>query len=51
MSDYLEPVRQEPTEPVVEHKRELQQPPLVDVPEVESQNMQENEALRRSKRF
>jgi hypothetical protein len=51
MSDDPELVHREPTEPVVEHKRELQQPPLVDVPEVESQNMQENEALRRSKRF
>jgi hypothetical protein len=27
-----EPVRQEPTEPVVEHERELHQPPLIDVP-------------------
>ena len=33
-----EPVRQEPTEPVVEHEREVQQPLL------------ENETLRRSKR-
>jgi hypothetical protein len=42
-----EPVRQEP---IVEHKRELQQPPLIDVPEVEVHNEPENEALRRSKR-
>jgi hypothetical protein len=46
----LEPVRQEPTEPFVEHERELQQPPLIDVLEVEVQNEPENEALRRSKR-
>jgi hypothetical protein len=45
-----EPVRQEPTEPFVEHERELQQPPLIDVPEVEVHNELENEALRRSKR-
>jgi hypothetical protein len=45
-----EPVHQEPTEPFVEHERELQQPPLIDVPEVEVQNEPENEALRRSKR-
>jgi hypothetical protein len=45
-----EPVRQEPTGPFVEHERELQQPPLIDVPEVEVHNEPENEALRRSKR-
>jgi hypothetical protein len=49
MCEDLEPVRQEPTEPVIEHERELQQPPLIDVPEVEAQN--KNEALRRSKRI
>jgi hypothetical protein len=49
MGEDPEPVRQEPTEPVVEHKKELQQPPLEDVPEVEAQNVPENEALRRSK--
>jgi len=42
MGEDLEPVRQDPTEPVVEHEREVQQPPLEDVPE--------NEGLRRSKR-
>jgi hypothetical protein len=46
-----EPVRQEPTEPFVEHEREQLQPPLIDVPEVEVRNEPENEALRRSKRF
>jgi hypothetical protein len=46
-----EPVRQEPTEPFVEHERELLQPPLIDVSEVEVHNEPENEALRRSKRF
>jgi hypothetical protein len=46
----LEPVRQEPTEPVVEHEREVQQSPLIDVLEVEAHNEPENEALRRSKR-
>jgi hypothetical protein len=46
----LEPVCQEPTEPVVEHEKELQQPPLIDVSEVEAHNEPENEALRRSKR-
>jgi hypothetical protein len=45
-----EPVLQEPTEPIVEHERELQLPPLIDVPEVEAHNKPENEALRRSKR-
>jgi hypothetical protein len=40
-----EPVRQEPTEPFVEHERELQQPPLIDVPEVEIHNEPENEAV------
>jgi hypothetical protein len=45
-----EPVRQEPTESFVEHERELQQPPLINVPEVEVQFEPENEALRRSKR-
>jgi hypothetical protein len=45
-----EPLRQEPTEPVVEHERELQQPPLIDVREVEAHNEPDNEALRRSKR-
>jgi hypothetical protein len=30
-----EPVCQEPTEPFIEHERELQQPPLIDVLEVE----------------
>jgi hypothetical protein len=48
MCEDPEPVLQEPTEPVVEHERELLLPPLIDVPEVEAQN--ENEALRRSKR-
>ena len=42
MGEDPEPVRQDPTEPVVEHEREVQQPPLEDVPE--------NEALRISKR-
>jgi hypothetical protein len=45
-----EPVRQEPTEPFVEHERELQLPPLIDVPEVEVHNEPENEVLRKSKR-
>jgi hypothetical protein len=45
-----EPVRQEPTEPFVEHERELHQPPFINVPEVEVHNELENEALRRSKR-
>jgi hypothetical protein len=49
-SEVSEPVRQEPTEPFVEHERELQQPPLIDVPEVEVQNEPDYEALRRSKR-
>jgi hypothetical protein len=49
MSDDPEPVRRERTEPIVEHEREQQQPPLVDVPKVEAHNMQENEALRRFK--
>jgi hypothetical protein len=48
--EYLKPVHQEPTKPIVEHKRELQQPPLIDVTEVEAHNEPENEALRRSKR-
>jgi hypothetical protein len=47
--EVLEPVRQESTEPFVEHERELQQPPLIDVSEVEVHNEPENEALRRSK--
>ena len=42
MREDSEPVRQEPTEPIVEHEREVQQPH----PEVEAQN----ETLRRSKR-
>ena len=42
-----EPVRQEPTEPVVEHEGELQQPILEDV---EAQIETDNEAPRRSKR-
>jgi hypothetical protein len=45
-----EPVRQESTEPSVEHERELQQPPLIDVLEVEVHNEPENEAITRSKR-
>jgi hypothetical protein len=45
MCEDPELVRQEPTELVVEHERELQQPPLIDVPEVEAQNVPENEAL------
>jgi hypothetical protein len=45
-----EPVCQEPTKPVVEHERELQQPPLIDVLEIEAHNEPENETLRRSKR-
>jgi hypothetical protein len=49
-SEVSEPVRQELTEPFVEHERELQQAPLIDVPEVEVHNERENEALRRSKR-
>jgi hypothetical protein len=49
-SEVSEPVRQEPIEPFVEHERELQQPPFIDVPEVEVHNEPENEALRRSKR-
>jgi hypothetical protein len=50
MCEDLKAVRQDPTKPVVEHERELQQPPLINVPEVEAQNVLENEALRRSKR-
>jgi hypothetical protein len=49
-SEVSELVRQEPTEPFVEHERELQQQPLIDVLEVEVQNETENEALRMSKR-
>jgi hypothetical protein len=49
MSDDPEPVRRERTEPIVEHEREQQQPPLVDVPKVEAHNMHENEALKRFK--
>ena len=45
-----EPVRRERTESVVEHERELQQPNLENVPDVEAQNVPETEALRRSKR-
>ena len=45
-----EPVRQEPTEPVVEHEREVQQQILEEVPEVEAHKVPENEALRRSAR-
>ena len=45
-----EPVRQEPTEPVVEHEREVQQKILEEVPEVEAQNVPETEALRKSNR-
>jgi hypothetical protein len=44
------PIREEPTEPFVEHEREMQQPPLIDVPEIEAHNEPENEALRSSKR-
>jgi hypothetical protein len=40
-----EPDYQEPTELFVEHERELQLPPLIDVPEVEVQNEPKNEAL------
>jgi hypothetical protein len=50
MSDDPEPIHHEPTEPVVEHESEVQQPPLIDVLEVEAHNETENEALRRSKR-
>jgi hypothetical protein len=46
----LEPFRQEPIKPFVEHERELLQPPLIDVPEVEVHNEPKDEALRRSKR-
>ena len=45
-----EPVRQEPTEPVVEHEREVQQQILEEVPEVEAQSVPETEALIRSTR-
>jgi hypothetical protein len=45
-----EPIRLEQTKPFVEHERELEQPPLIDVPEVEAHNEPDNEALRRSKR-
>jgi hypothetical protein len=41
MCEDPELVRQEPTELVVEHERELQQAPLIDVPEVEAQNVPE----------
>ena len=44
------PVHQEPTKPVVEHEREVHQPIVEDVPEVEAQNVPETEALRRSNR-
>jgi hypothetical protein len=37
MGEDPEPARQEPTEPVVEHEKELQQPPLEDVPKDEAQ--------------
>ena len=36
MGEIPEPVLQEPTEPVVEHERELQQPNLENVPDVEA---------------
>jgi hypothetical protein len=44
------PILEEPTEPFIEHEREMQQPPLIDVPEIEAHNEPENEALRSSKR-
>ena len=50
MGEDPEPVRQEPTKPVVEHEREVQQQILEEVPEVEAQNVPETEALRRSTR-
>lgn len=51
MSEKLEHVRQEPTEPFVELEREQQQPHPEDGPQVEEPNVPENEALRRSKRI
>lgn len=50
MSEGPEPVRQEPTQPIVAHERELQQPPPEDVPHEETQNVPEIEAHRRSQR-
>ena len=50
MGEDLEHVCQEWSEPVVEHERDLQQPILENVPEVEAHNVPENEALRRSER-
>ena len=45
-----EPVRQEPTQPVVEHERERRQPHLEEESHVETHDVPENETLRRSKR-
>jgi len=45
-----EPVRQEPTRPVVEHERERRQPHLEEESHVETHDAPENETLRRSKR-
>ena len=42
-----EPVRQEPTQPVVEHERERQQPHLEEESHVETHDVPENETLRR----
>ena len=50
MSENLEPVRQEPNEPFVEHEREQQQSPPEAEPQVEEQNAPEIEAPRWSTR-
>ena len=47
MGEYPEHVRQEPSEPIVEHEGEVQQPLLEDVSEVEAHNEPRSEALRR----
>ena len=44
MSENVEPVLQDPVEPIVMHEEELQQPPLESVPQVEAQNVPEEEA-------
>ena len=50
MSENSEPIRQESNEPFIEHEREQQQPPPEAEPQVEEQNVPENEAPRRSTR-
>jgi hypothetical protein len=50
MGEGSEPIRQKPPEPTTEHEREPQQPHIENVPELEAQNEQESEELRRSKR-